>query len=372
MFLITPDQSVVSTDGRLIFFSLKRFISDIVQGSCCFICGASPDAVPFNDEHVLPDWILRRFKLHDRVITLPNGTKFRYGQFKIPCCEECNRMMGDTFERPIHGLFENGHKSVGEYLKRHGAWLLFSWMCLIFLKTHLKDKQLRLHLDARKGEGSIGDNYTWEELHHVHCVARAFFTRCDLKKEVLGSLLVVPVKVLPYFESFDYGDLSFAQTVLLRIDDVAIITVIDDSQASISAAYETVQKIKGPLSPLQVRELAVRLAINNIHLAERTRFKSEINMLAEECSIVAQRPSEEIRFDEFKDEIVGQMMAHLCGPLLGNQDRDGKILEMLRTGHYGFLFDERGEFRTDDMDPVNSDDPEHQVALPMKQPGATR
>ena len=61
MFRMTDDGSALSNDDRVIFFSFHRFIADIVQGKCCFICGARRGTVPFNDEHILPDWILRKF-----------------------------------------------------------------------------------------------------------------------------------------------------------------------------------------------------------------------------------------------------------------------------------------------------------------------
>jgi hypothetical protein len=80
MFRKTEDGSVLTKDDRVVFFSCSRFITDVVQGNCCFICGARPGTVPFNDEHILPDWILRKFGLHDKTINLPNGGKFRYQQ----------------------------------------------------------------------------------------------------------------------------------------------------------------------------------------------------------------------------------------------------------------------------------------------------
>jgi hypothetical protein len=83
MFRVTQDSSVLDRDGRIIFFSLERFISDIANGDCCFICGVQRGAFPFNDEHVIPDWILRRFGLHGRRIQIPNLTGFRYGELTV-------------------------------------------------------------------------------------------------------------------------------------------------------------------------------------------------------------------------------------------------------------------------------------------------
>jgi hypothetical protein len=41
MFIQTSDGSIEDIDGKIIYFSLNRFIRDICQGNCCFICGTS-------------------------------------------------------------------------------------------------------------------------------------------------------------------------------------------------------------------------------------------------------------------------------------------------------------------------------------------
>src|SRR5688572_4005262 len=195
----TEDGSVIDQVGRFLHFSLPRFVQDIVEGDNCFICGMSPATTSFNNEHILPDWILRKYGLHDRTITLPNGTQFHYGEFTIPCCASCNADMGKWLEEPVSAMFAAGYKEFNKQLREDGPWPLFLWMCLTFLNTHLKDNDLRLHRDARKGEEKIGTLHTWEEIHHIHCMARAPYTNCNLRDEALGSLLVFPAKVLPYY-----------------------------------------------------------------------------------------------------------------------------------------------------------------------------
>lgn len=127
----TQDGSLIR-NRKTIYFSFDRFLKDIVHGDRCFICGANPELVPFNDEHVLPDWILRRYGLHNRVIILPNYTRFRYGQFKIPCCESCNSMLGGKVERSMQEMFDRGYKALAEHVVSDGPYKLFCWMRLIF------------------------------------------------------------------------------------------------------------------------------------------------------------------------------------------------------------------------------------------------
>jgi hypothetical protein len=54
---VTEDQSIEDEQGRVLFYSADRFLRDVAERSCCFICGAVPGSVPFNDEHVVPDWL---------------------------------------------------------------------------------------------------------------------------------------------------------------------------------------------------------------------------------------------------------------------------------------------------------------------------
>jgi hypothetical protein len=40
---ISDDGSAVRDDGSVIVYTIERFIRDIVEGGCCFICGKSRD-----------------------------------------------------------------------------------------------------------------------------------------------------------------------------------------------------------------------------------------------------------------------------------------------------------------------------------------
>jgi hypothetical protein len=349
----TQDGSLIR--GRnVLYFSYDRFVKDIVQGSRCFMCGANPELVQFNDEHVLPDWILRRYRLHDREIVLPNYARFPYRQFKIPCCESCNSKLGKWVEKPIQEMFHKGYTAFAKQLVTDGPYDLFCWMCLIFLKTHLKDTGLAMHLDRRKGLQKIGELHSWSDLHHIHCMARWFYTNCHIEKEAIGSLLILPAKNLPYREPFDYCDLSFAQTMLLRIDEIAVIAVFDDSGACQNVIMDFIQKIDGHLSPIQLREIATHMAAINLHLKERPRFGSGF-LVTGEYGIVAEGPSE-IELAEWDSEILGKMMHYICGSAMPEFDGKPEILENVKTGRYSFIYNDKGEFAADHMDSVKVDE----------------
>jgi len=349
MFNKTSDGSIEDRNGRVLYFSFDRFISDIVEGSHCFICGAAPSTTQFNDEHVLPDWMLRRHRLYDRVIKIPNQTEFRYSQFKIPCCMQCNSLLGKTLEEPIREMFSKGYESFWQQLNQNGPWLLFTWMSLIFLKTHLKDKSLRFHRDLRREDVKISDLYSWEELHHIHCICRSFYTQCDLDAKVCGSLLVLPAKTRAHFESFDYGDLYLAQTTLLRSDDIAVIVVFNDSCAAANLYADKLRNISAPLSPVQLRELSARIAFINVNLQERPRFCSDVDLLNEKYRISCQAPLF-VSLRDWDDGMFGKLLYFVCQGFLSSATADPHILENVRNGKWTFLFDSNDHFIQDSME----------------------
>ena len=140
MAYVTEDGSIIDRAGKVIFFSAQRFVDDICLGNCCFICGARPEEKPFNDEHILPEWLLRRYDLFTKTITLPNDRMVRYDRYTVPCCADCNSLMGRLIEEPVSQVVQAGTDAVIEYIKKDGGLKMFIWTGLIFLKIHLKDR----------------------------------------------------------------------------------------------------------------------------------------------------------------------------------------------------------------------------------------
>lgn len=350
MFSVIPDGSVQDRDGKIVFFSQDRFMSDIVAGDCCFICGKQRGSVPFNDEHVLPDWLLRRFELHGKEIVISNRTGFRYGRLTIPCCKQCNDDMGAQFEVPMSEIFLSGFEAVSQELMNHGPWRLFSWMALIFFKVHLKNKYLNYHLDRRKGDLKIAETHSWEDLYHLHCVVRSYHSGVEIHREVLGSVIVLPAKVRQHLEAFDFIDLTHAQTMLLRVDDVAIIAVFNDSGAALTVALEDLQrKITGPLSPIQLREIAATFASINLQVVPRPHFFSEFDLLEESCRIMAERP-DEVHIPTWDYELHGSIMHKLTDDFLKSIRNSDQLRGPIKSGQYSFLTTPEGTFDLNSME----------------------
>jgi hypothetical protein len=351
----TADGSIEDKSGKVIYFSATRFERDIGLGGCCFICGAQPNQKPFNNEHVLPEWLLRRYSLFDRKITLPNEQGFKYGNYTVPCCIDCNSLMGEYFETPISNAVREGAASIRKLIG-HDPLRVYAWLALIYLKTHLKDRSLRVHLDQRKGAEKIADEYDWSELHHLHCIARYFYSGAEVEPEALGSFLVMETNNAGMTESFDYSDLYLAQTATITLDGTVIFAVMNDSGGAISNYTERLDRITGPLSHIQSKEMMADLALLNLHLKERTVFRTEFDMINERCRILASRPGAP-ELVPIEPETKGKIMLKALAGILPHMKMAGfkneaEIAEAISSGHMSFLFDDSDKFITESFKPA--------------------
>jgi hypothetical protein len=351
----TDDGSIVDDSGKVIYFSTQRFIDDICIGNCCLICGADPATKPFNDEHVFPKWLLKRYDLFARTITLPNGRPVRYDRHTVPCCEECNTLMGREIEEPISAALDGSPHSVQDFVASGKGLHLFVWMGLIYLKLHLKNKTNRKVLDPRVQAGMIADDYDWYLLHHLHTVIRCFYIPTTIEPEVIGSLMVYPVRVEGSLDEFDFGDLHASQTMMLRLGRTAIFVVFDDSKGALAYIQNNMlPKITGPISELQAREIMVEFAMLNSHLKDRPIYQSLCDIATEEHTIIA-RLSERPELEGWDFEARGQLMWNAIGhawstlPSLGSTEEEAK--NAVLTGNISVLWDDNGDFILGDAKP---------------------
>ena len=339
------DGSIIDDVGRVVFYSANRFMKDIVDDDGCFICGRLRTSTVFNDEHVIPDWLLRRHSLHDKRIVIPGESDLLYGRYKIPCCQDCNSLMAGRYEEPIAERFAEGYAAVVEMLKQNSL-ALFGWMNLLFLKVHLKDRGLLLNRDRRVASPRISDLYDWPEIHHVHCVARMVYTNAALAANALGSISIIPAKTNLPGGDFDYADYYPGRAVLLRSGDVAIFCVLNDSCGALNLLMNDLERISGPLGAAQCRELLAWFAYANILIKQRPRFYTTVDPNAARLVISANVP-EELDANDFSATEFGKIAHFLLKGLFSSAPRakpGDDILEYVRQGRWTFLFDKERRF----------------------------
>ena len=339
---IDPDGSLIDGRGRLRHFSRHAFEKLAANRGRCFICGADRSLVDFNDEHVIPDWLLRRFDLHSRRVTLPNSAQQLYGRYKLRCCTPCNTLLGSTIEKRVSKLFTDDAESSVDNLKNADPSFLYCWLCLVFIKILLKDREFRADLDRRIPSSMIGDMYDWDGLQHIHSVARIPHSEATVDSAVIGTTYIF--EMYGGQEKFDFCTISDYSTLMIRIGSLGIAAVLNDGGCVSAAVHDYLSHISGPLSSIQLREVAAHLAYGNKRLVSRPWFWTE---LAHEKTVTIRSgaPSQ-LEFRDVDLSELGELIAFSCAPLMRNSQMPNldEAIEYIKLGKAQFLYRADGSF----------------------------
>lgn len=346
LLVINDSNTIIETNtGQFIYFGYNDFLEKIINGDNCFICGIASSKTVFNNEHVIPNWILKRFNLHGRRIKLPNSSFIKYSQYRIPCCKNCNSELGKHYESPIRNLLDNSYSQIVAKLSKDKELvkLLFVWMGLLFFKTHFKDTMLSANRDVRIQAGKIGDSIDWSSLHHIHCLIRRNLTNAIVHENVYGSLLVIPALSATGLPKFDYIDSTLGDSVLIRIGETYIIAVLTDASASRSLCEPLLNRITGPLTNFQIRELLAHVTYININMIERPSFYSTITEMGYEISVKLPRNIELLEQNKVTITL-GQLLHYFVKDLYPGRLEDQEMLKNIKEGKVRFLFNEDNDF----------------------------
>lgn len=339
--------NLVDATGKMTFVSVKAFESEVCNSDVCILCTKVLESGNHNKEHVIPNWILKKFNLHNETVNLPNGTKFKYGQYIIPCCIECNNLLSKELEAPLSKVFAGGFDCVMEYLKQDGCLKVYLWLALIFVKTHIKDQSLRMYLNRNLEDNSIaeGVGYEWENFHHVYCLSRVPYTKSNLDSNCVGSLFFIEIDNVDSQKDFDYMDVSFANTSGIIVNGVGVIAVFGDAGAvENQLQYSVLSKLGRTVTSMQFRELVANFACCHLHLKNPPKHltvSDESGMFPPTmiCTLSSSKPE----FDSYMQDVFGNIMDMLLGDLLDGKVEIDNFRKRLKKGELSILFDSSGK-----------------------------
>jgi hypothetical protein len=146
-------------------------------------------------------------------------------------------------------------------------------------------------------------------------------------------------------EQFDYGDLYWYSTIFIRIGSVGIVSVLDDAGCVWPKVSEYLSRISGPLGPLssiQLREIAARLAYVNSRLNRRPDFFSEL-AYEQDLTIRLRLPRpEKIEAGDRLEQ--GRLLDYLCSPHLPLTPNFEERIRQLQRDEVQFLYHDDGSF----------------------------
>lgn len=334
------EENVYNKEGNISLFSFNYFKNEIIGNRSCFICGNSNSEKEFNNEHIVPNWILKKLHLHDDFITLLNRQKIKYSQYKIPCCKDCNTRLSLFFEGPLRTFFELTFYEKIDLLTEDRSFYkkVYCWLALIFCKQHIYDNSIRYELDKRKENFNIGDIYDWGHLYNIHNIARSFFSDLKIDDSSLGSFIYLPSFEYKDSFNFDLRDNYYSSTQLLRLGDITFITSFCDGKWGYRLLKESMlDKISGPIKAIQAIEIfcfLTAISYNSLstphflykEIFDRYELSCDIPLLLE-----LKTESERLSYSEYMKEYALELISE-C------ENKD-EIIDGLNKSTWSFIFD---------------------------------
>lgn len=220
----------------------------------CFLCGITLNDSNRTDEHVFPQWLLRRCNLWNQKLVLLNRTEIPYSRVKIPCCFTCNNTHLSPIEKRVRQAFSAGPDAV----RGLDPVDLFVWLSKIYYGLIF----LELFLAADRSDPSAGNIMSpeWVErfkMHHMLMqVARGVVSwqPGNYPASVFVFECQVPSRVE---QEFDYGDSLHFPFLSIRIGNVGVVASLQD-WGSMKHAVDVPMfnaAATTPLHPMQWRQM---------------------------------------------------------------------------------------------------------------------
>lgn len=269
---VLDNNNIISNDGKILFYSIEDFINNICLSDSCFICGTKKADVEFNNEHVLPKWLLKRYNLFNEGIGLSNRKTVKYSQYKIKCCKKCNTLLGNKIETPISNGLKGEYEQVKKFIEENHN-LVCIWLTLIAFKTFLNDRRFKFDYE---NDTKISDFYDYKGFHHLHCVIRSIYTGCQIDKFVLGSLFILPTTNKDNY--FDYIDSYEFHSSYINLGGISLIYIYNDAEYIKFRQTKYMEYVgTKKFNIIQCRELYCKMSYLNTIIKNRPKFSTGLN-----------------------------------------------------------------------------------------------
>ncbi|MFJ4624669.1 hypothetical protein [Streptomyces sp. NPDC088812] len=297
----------------------------------CFLCGADL-ARGRTDEHVFPQWLLRRFDLWNEKITLLNGTLMPYAQMRIPCCSSCNNEHLSRIEQTVGDAFAEGPEAVSAL----DATTLFLWMGKIYYGVMFRE----ISLLADRRDPQAGAIMTPEFLagfrtHHLLMQAARGVVRWRHDQHPASVFVFQAQEPTHPRARFDYVDIINFPFFAVRVGTTAVVAVLQDwgalAEAVTVPGLEAARQLD--LHPQQFRETAALAAymttlFNRVPKHVMHAAGDHVGMFTLPIAGLSAKPV----FDAFDVGDYAHVLSHVTGQPIEELYDGRNIVTLLRDG----------------------------------------
>ena len=240
------------------------------MGTKCFVCQVelSSETGPNKRtlEHLIPQWIIRKYGLLEQTVTIPQIAAIPYQDFVLPCCFECNSILlapiENEFSQAIRSWPDNPISE--EHLAR--------WIAKVVLGMQIYDRAAR----NDRSNPSSG-----EELSRAYLAGLRGKVQVTHRNQFAYPISVFWFRTKPRSDprrNFDFQVSCYLQCMYLRLGTISMFGRIDAGFLRRHGSHFFQNYLNRKLAPLQVEELAAHFfAMAELSRGDQLSRKMEVS-----------------------------------------------------------------------------------------------
>ncbi|CEO33246.1 hypothetical protein [Paraclostridium sordellii] len=180
----------------------------------CIMCRSILTEDNDTDEHIYPKWLLRKYNMFNKKLTLPNGNSMFYHKWIVKCCKECNGGNMSDMEEVIKKAVNKGYESFKDTNEEIIVWWL---MKIYYAKIH-KETMMKVNM-ADINSKKIIESEAFIKYDPIFMYMNSLFKGIKFQKKPYELFIFKTENE----DIFDYIDDITTNTVFMRLNDILIV-----------------------------------------------------------------------------------------------------------------------------------------------------
>lgn len=311
--------------------SYNPFINSEFQSDICFLSGEKSVE---EKRPVFPLWIIERYQLSDKYMTMLNGQKVKYTDLVLPVSLDTAQAL-DILDNDTETAFTKGYEGVQTLSELR----LFQWIARITYGVLYNDLSYEISNLRQAGQPFQLSSLMNQKLKNLHLLLQSLIVPTVFEGFTPWSISVFPVNYSK--DVFNYKDETHKLNFCIGMNGFGMIACLQDNGCVRRHEKEIIDKIyRHTLHPIQFEEMYGRFLYANYLLRE---FPDYTVRVENKTHIISLPALEEIMQDEYRlfdkwdDSIFAQVLAKMWEPW-GIQMKD---IHDFPNAPVSFLIDER-------------------------------
>lgn len=277
----------------------------------CFLTGKKLDGADLYFVPVFPQWLMERYDLEDKELTMLNWNKMKYGELVLPVCEEVMLAIQEL-DDVTQKAFEKGYDAV----KEMPELTIFQWMARVMYGVLYFDLRFTIQKKASKGRLFQASPLLERKFKNLLFMLHSLIRPVKFDGFIPWSMKCNPVKISK--DILNYKDETHKLNFCLNMNGFGIVACLQDN-GGVKQYHEDILKIVGDkeLHPAQFEELYGHFIYANYIMREMPEGY-QISLDEDEETLVFRLPEqmnkEMPEFAEWDDALFAQVLFNAWDP----------------------------------------------------------